>query len=119
MCSTSIKSIAFFNHLNSQVVISSADLCTQIITIAPKIDVLDKAGTPGKRRNKKKTDIPDLLAISPNDKHLLSVEKNGTIQVKAVSEEETKDELNWSVQQEKVTAIAFISDDLLASASTD
>lgn len=54
--------------------------------IAPKIDLVDKSGTPGKRRNKKKSDTPDLVVVSPNDKNLLTADnKTGTIHVKAVS----------------------------------
>jgi len=51
-----------------------------------------------------------LIRVSPNDKHLLSAGKNGTLTVKSLGKEESKDEVSWSIaaHQDSITAIAFV-----------
>ena len=92
-----IKAIAFFNKSNNQVLISSADLGVSSVTIAPKIELTAKPQSPEKKRNKKREIAPELLRISPSDKHVLSGHKNGTLSVRSLETEESKDQVSWSV----------------------
>jgi WD40 repeat protein len=85
--------------------------------------LLDKPLSPEKKRNKKREDAPELIRVSPNDKLLLTADKNGTLKVKSLSKEESKDEVSWSVaaHQDSITAISFVGgqNDLVASASSN
>lgn len=121
ICSSAIKAIAFFNSSSNKLVISASDI--HFVTIAPKLELLESL-SPEKKRSKKKSDAPDLLKISPNDKHLLSADRKGNIHVKSLGNgEETKDEVNWTVaaHQDKITAIAFVNgqDDLVVTVSAN
>lgn len=51
-----------------------------------------------------------MIRVSPNDKHLLSAGKKGTLTVKSLGKEESKDEVSWSIaaHQDSITAIAFV-----------
>jgi WD40 repeat protein len=64
-----------------------------------------------------------LIRVSPNDKLLLSADKNGTLRVKSLGKEESKDEVSWSVDahQDSITAISFIGgqNEIVASASSN
>lgn len=78
--------------------------------------------THEKKRSKKKSEAPELLAISPSGKLMLTADKKGTITVKtAQSGEETKDEVNWSVSahQDRITAATFITEELVATVSAN
>lgn len=77
--------------------ISSADLGVSSVTIAPKIELTTKPQSPEKKRNKKREIAPELLRISPSDKHVLSGQKNGTLSVRSLETEESKDQVSWSV----------------------
>lgn len=93
------------------------------VTIAPKIELAESL-SPEKKRNKKKTVAPTLLKVSPNDKYLLSADKQGTITAKSLATgEETKDEVSWTVSahQDRIAAISFVGghDDLVATVSAN
>lgn len=95
----------------------------QVVTISPKIKVDEISSVSDKKRNKKsKSDAPDLLKVSLSDKSILSADKQGRLQLRSLSnEEETKDSIIWSVSahQERITAIAFINEDTVASVSAN
>jgi len=66
ICNTAIKSIAFFHKANNQLVVASADLDAQKVTISPKIELVEQLSGV-KKRHKKKNEATEILKISPND----------------------------------------------------
>ena len=108
---------------NSNVIVSSNDLSVAEVKVSPKIELVQQS-SPEKRRNKKKHDAPELLAISHNDKNLLTADRKGNVCVRSIrDEEETKDTVNWTIcaHQDRVASISFVAghDDLVATTSSN
>jgi WD40 repeat protein len=118
ICNSAINAIAHFNSASNKVLIACADLGIQQVQVSPKIALTDGPLSGEKARRKKKNSV-HLLCISGNDKLALSADSKGNLQVQSL--EETKQEVNWTVaaHQERLTAAAFISDDLIVTASAD
>jgi WD40 repeat protein len=117
ICTEKIKAIAFIS--SSQVVVSASDV--HFVTIAPKMEVTESL-SHDKKRSKKKSETPDLIGISPNGKLMLTADRKGSVCVRSIhTGEETKDDVNWSItaHQDRITVVAFITDELLATASAN